>query len=178
MTRVSATEFQNHVGRYLDAVQREPVIVTSHGRDRGVLISPELYQRLVVSVGARTGGTTYRFRNAWDPEGRPGKIKDPVGIALAVVNSSAPKAIGWRELRDAIRNPRTRYRAYARVLLNALTADVLASLVAQKFVTWRDFVKLANRVGVDDLEKDVLIRRMAGLVGPVGHRSAPRPAGT
>lgn len=39
MTRVTATEFKNNVGAFSDAAMREPVIITSHQRDRLVLIS-------------------------------------------------------------------------------------------------------------------------------------------
>ena len=46
MTRVTATEFKNNVGAFSDAAMREPVIITSHQRDRLVLLSAEEYQRL------------------------------------------------------------------------------------------------------------------------------------
>lgn len=46
MTRVSATEFKNNVGAFSDAAMREPVIITSHERDRLVLLSAEEYNRL------------------------------------------------------------------------------------------------------------------------------------
>lgn len=47
MTRVSATEFKNNFGAYSDAAMKEPVIITSHQRDRLVVISAEEYRRLV-----------------------------------------------------------------------------------------------------------------------------------
>lgn len=46
MTRVTATDFKNNVGAFSDAAMREPVIITSHQRDRLVLLSAEEYQRL------------------------------------------------------------------------------------------------------------------------------------
>lgn len=46
MTRVSATEFKNNIGAYSDAAMSEPVIITSHQRDRLVLLSAEEYRRL------------------------------------------------------------------------------------------------------------------------------------
>ena len=46
MTRVTATEFKNNVGAFSDAAMREPVIITSHQRDRLVLISADEYRRL------------------------------------------------------------------------------------------------------------------------------------
>ena len=46
MTRVTATEFKNNIGKFSDAAMTEPVIVTSHDRDRLVLISADEYRRL------------------------------------------------------------------------------------------------------------------------------------
>jgi prevent-host-death family protein len=44
--RVTSTEFQNSVGRFQDAAQRQPVEVTKNGRTHTVLISAEYYQLL------------------------------------------------------------------------------------------------------------------------------------
>lgn len=46
MTTVPAAEFQKNFGRYRDIAQREPVAVTSYGRDSVVLISAADYERL------------------------------------------------------------------------------------------------------------------------------------
>ena len=46
MTRVSATDFKNNIGAYSDAAMSEPVIITSHQRDRLVLLSADEYRRL------------------------------------------------------------------------------------------------------------------------------------
>ncbi len=46
MTRVSTTEFQQNVGNYSDAALREPVIITSHNRERLVLMGVDEYNRL------------------------------------------------------------------------------------------------------------------------------------
>ena len=46
MTRVTATEFKNNIGRFSDAAMTNPVIVTSHQRDRLVLMSADEYRRL------------------------------------------------------------------------------------------------------------------------------------
>jgi prevent-host-death family protein len=161
MTKVSATEFQNQVGRYIDAAQREPVTVTSHGRDRVVLLSPELYRRL--QAGVASPPAAYRLRDAPTTNGRPERLKDPVAIALSVVNTSTPHAVNRRELRDAIRNPRTRHRAHARLLLDEVNENVLAGMVARKFMTWADLAGLAQRVGIGNREKATLIRQMAGF---------------
>ena len=46
MTRVTATEFKNNIGAFSDAAMQAPVIITSHQRDRLVLLSAEEYHRL------------------------------------------------------------------------------------------------------------------------------------
>ena len=46
MTRVSATEFKNNIGSFSDLAMSEPVIITSHQRDRLVLLSADEYRRL------------------------------------------------------------------------------------------------------------------------------------
>ena len=51
MTRVSATEFKNNIGAFSDAAMNEPVIITSHQRDRLVLMSAEEYRRLIGETG-------------------------------------------------------------------------------------------------------------------------------
>ena len=46
MTRVTATEFKNNIGAFSDVAMIEPVIITSHQRDRLVLLSADEYRRL------------------------------------------------------------------------------------------------------------------------------------
>lgn len=46
MTKVTAGEFQREFGRYRVSAQREPVIITNHGRDDVVLLSADDYARL------------------------------------------------------------------------------------------------------------------------------------
>ena len=50
MTRVTATDFKNNIGAFSDAAMNEPVIITSHQRDRLVLLSADEYRRLVGDV--------------------------------------------------------------------------------------------------------------------------------
>ena len=45
MTTVTAAEFQKNFGQYREKAQREPVSITSYGRESVVLISAETYQR-------------------------------------------------------------------------------------------------------------------------------------
>lgn len=46
MIKVAASEFQRNIGRYQDLALTQPVVVTSNGRERTVLISTEEYNRL------------------------------------------------------------------------------------------------------------------------------------
>jgi prevent-host-death family protein len=46
MVKVSAAEFQKHIGRYQDVALTQPVTITRNGRERTVMISAEEYQRL------------------------------------------------------------------------------------------------------------------------------------
>ena len=59
MTRVTATEFKNNIGAFSDAAMIEPVIITSHQRDRLVLLSADEYRRL---TGQYQGLTEERQR--------------------------------------------------------------------------------------------------------------------
>lgn len=42
---VSSTDFQRNVGAYTDKAMQEPLIITSHGRERLALISIDDYNR-------------------------------------------------------------------------------------------------------------------------------------
>lgn len=59
MVRVTATEFKNNIGKFSDAAMTEPVVVTSHDRDRLVLISADEYRRL---TGTFEGVSADRMR--------------------------------------------------------------------------------------------------------------------
>ncbi len=41
----STAEFRSHLGEHIDAAQREPVTITSRGRARAVLVSPDFFDR-------------------------------------------------------------------------------------------------------------------------------------
>ena len=43
---VTATEFQNRAGRYLDEAARAPVVITRHGRPSRILLDIKEYERL------------------------------------------------------------------------------------------------------------------------------------
>lgn len=46
MLKVPSGDFQKHIGRYQDIALTQPVVVTSRGRERTVLISTNEYHRL------------------------------------------------------------------------------------------------------------------------------------
>jgi prevent-host-death family protein len=52
--KVTSTEFQQNVGRYQDAAQREPVAVTKNGRAHTVLVSAAFFELLTNGRVART----------------------------------------------------------------------------------------------------------------------------
>lgn len=52
MARINATDAKNRFGQLLEMAQVEPVHVQKNGRDVGVVISPEQYERLLESSSA------------------------------------------------------------------------------------------------------------------------------
>jgi prevent-host-death family protein len=51
--KVTATEFQQNVGRYQDAAQREPVAITKNGRTHTVLMSAVFFEMVMKGRVAR-----------------------------------------------------------------------------------------------------------------------------
>ena len=51
--KVSSTEFQQNVGRYQDAAQREPVAITKNGRTHTVLMSAAFFELVMQGRVAR-----------------------------------------------------------------------------------------------------------------------------
>ena len=51
--KVTATEFQQNVGRYQDAAQREPVAITKNGRTHTVLMSAAFFEMVMKGRVAR-----------------------------------------------------------------------------------------------------------------------------
>ncbi len=47
MIQVPALEFQRNFGKYQDLAQREPIVITSHGRPAFVLMPAEEYAALM-----------------------------------------------------------------------------------------------------------------------------------
>lgn len=51
--KVASGEFQQNVGKFQDAAQHEPVVITRHGRDHTVLISAVHFELLLKGRLAR-----------------------------------------------------------------------------------------------------------------------------
>ena len=51
--KISSTEFQQNVGRYQDAAQREPVAITKNGRTHTVLMSAAFFELVMKGRVAR-----------------------------------------------------------------------------------------------------------------------------
>ncbi len=51
--KVTSTEFQQNVGRYQDAAQREPVVITKNARAHTVLMSAALFEMVMKGRIAR-----------------------------------------------------------------------------------------------------------------------------
>ncbi len=51
--KINSTEFQQNVGRYQDAAQREPVVITKNGRSHTVLVSAAFFDMVLKGRVAR-----------------------------------------------------------------------------------------------------------------------------
>ena len=51
--KITSTEFQQNVGRYQDAAQREPITITKNGRTHTVLMSAALFEMVMKGRVAR-----------------------------------------------------------------------------------------------------------------------------
>jgi len=47
MINITATEFKNRIGRYLDVAETDPVLVQKSGRPKSVLISHRMYEKFM-----------------------------------------------------------------------------------------------------------------------------------
>jgi len=47
MINITATEFKNCIGRYLDVAETDPVLVQKSGRPKSVLISHRMYEKFM-----------------------------------------------------------------------------------------------------------------------------------
>jgi antitoxin Phd len=47
MINITATEFKNRLGKYLDMAETDPVFVKKSGRQKSVLISQEMYKKFL-----------------------------------------------------------------------------------------------------------------------------------
>lgn len=161
MRKISATEFITRVGAYMDAARSEPVAVTSHGREKVILLSPEEYRRLrdAAALGmdlkpqARQALTNFVATMRQD---------DPLKKALSIINTSTPVTIDAADFSKLSKMPK-HLKAQARLLVEEVPQTILAGLVRQKLISWRALHDLAEWVGTTDHEKKAFIRDMAGI---------------
>ena len=66
MLTFSSGQAQNRFGAVLDAVQREPIAITRHGRTAAFLISPTLMEALQAAQANASVGQTARAAAAAD----------------------------------------------------------------------------------------------------------------
>ena len=71
MVTISSAELQKNFGRYKEAAQREPIRVTSHGRESLVMLSAEEYRRLAA----------LDTRRAYHPADLPPELRDALEAA-------------------------------------------------------------------------------------------------
>jgi prevent-host-death family protein len=159
MRRIPATEFITRVGTYMDAARSEPVAVTSHGREKVILLSPEEYRRLR-DAAARKQGIDQKDEILLSRIAD--RIGDPLKIALSIINTSTPVTINAADFARLPRRPK-QLKAQARLLIEEVPQNVLASLVRHKHITWNTLHELAEWVDTRDHEKKAFIRDMAGL---------------
>lgn len=74
--KVTSTEFQQNIRRYLDLALREPITITKHGRDHAVLLSADflkivLADRLARRVEDLDDGTINTIAEAEVPREQP-----------------------------------------------------------------------------------------------------------
>lgn len=73
MVTITSAELQKNFGRYKEAAQREPIRVTSHGRESLVMLSAEEYRRL----------EALDTRRAYHPADLPPELREALEEARA-----------------------------------------------------------------------------------------------
>lgn len=66
MVTITSAELQRNFGRYKEVAQREPIRITSHGRESLVVLSAEEYRRLAA----------LDTRRAYHPADLPPELRD------------------------------------------------------------------------------------------------------
>ena len=174
MRKISATEFITKVGTYMDAARKGPVAVTSHGREKVILLSPDEYRRLR-DAAALGMDLKPRTRQALTDFVAVMQKNDPLKTALSIINTSTPVVIDAADFARLRKKPR-HLKAQARLLIEEVPQNILAGLVRNKHITWNTLHDLAEWVDTRDHEKKAFIRDMAGL--PLEHAAKagrPRP---
>lgn len=161
MRRVPATEFITKIGQYMEAAQRSPLAVTSHGREKLIVMSPEQYRKL---RGDRSHeGMTEVSETPVSRAETALYGHNPMAAALSVINTSTPVKIQAEDLKRLFKSNASRLKPQARLLIEEVPSRTLAGLVKDKAVTWSRLYRLAEWVDTRDDKKKVFLRDMAGL---------------
>jgi prevent-host-death family protein len=67
MLTVTSVDAQNRFGQLLDTVQREPVVITRHGRTAAFMVSPQDMQELQVARSSKRMTAVEAF-TAWSQQ--------------------------------------------------------------------------------------------------------------
>lgn len=161
MKRVPATEFITKIGQYMEAAQHSPLAVTSHGREKLIVMSPEQYRKL---RGDRSHDGVTETMKTLGSRGETALYKhDPVVAVLSIINTSTPVKIEAEDLKRLFKGNVSRLKPQARLLIEEVSSRTLAGLVKDKAVTWSRLYRIAQWVGTRDHEKKAFLRDMAGL---------------
>lgn len=160
MKRVPATQFITKIGQYMEAAQHSPLAITSHGREKLIVMSPEQYRKL---RGDRPHDGTEVTKNLVSRVETALYRHDPMVAALSVINTSTPVKIEAEDLRQLFKGNASHLKPQARLLIEEVSNRTLAGLVKDKAVTWSRLYRIAKWVGTRDHEKKAFLRDMAGL---------------
>jgi prevent-host-death family protein len=155
MKRVPATEFITKIGQYMEAAQHSPLAITSHGREKLIVMSPEEYRKL---NQGREGIRSSFARGLEKPTG-----ENALDAVLSIINTSTSVWINRVDLRNLLRRDHAQLKAHATLLIEEVSARLLATLVREGEVSWGRLYRIAEWVGTRDHEKKAFLRDMAGF---------------
>jgi hypothetical protein len=167
MKKVPATLFIRNIGLYLHDAADAPIAITTHGRERAVLLSAQAY-RALASPPQPAGPPATPARPL------PRRDNDPMTTALSVVSTSIRPAADKKRLLRALAGD-AKERPLLRIFFAEVSASTIAALVNTGQTSWRKLYRaLATIKGIDD-EKASYIRDMAKLelAAPPRRRASP-----
>jgi hypothetical protein len=171
MKKVPATLFIRNIGLYLHDAADAPIAITTHGRERAVLLSAQAYRALASSPPPAEHQAVPAAAPA---RPLPRRDNDPMTTALSVVSTSIRPAADKKRLLRALAGD-AKERPLLRIFFADVSANTIAALVNTGQTSWRKLRRaLATIKGIDD-EKASYIRDMAELelATPARRRASP-----